>query len=449
MLTSNVPKGTDYPKGNVPNGHPMDKKGEKTMKNKTIELKKGIKFHKIETNKFKTNLFAIFFSLPLTRQTVTKNALLAAVLRRGTANMKEQEEISKKLEEMYGSSFDCGIEKTGDSHTIKFYLESINDEFLPKKEDLLKNSLDILLDIAFNPLIEDGKFKTEYVEQEKQNLEQIIQGKIDNKGSYALERCIEEMYKNKAYGLYKYGYIEDLKNITSEELYNHYKKVIQECKIDIFASGILPQNTEDIVKENENIIKLQERNIQIKDEQKQIPEKENVVQESMDITQGKLVIGLDVTSNMENLSYITMCYNTILGGGANSKMFQNVREKASLAYTVGSNFLKRKQNIMIRAGIEIENYEKALEIIKEQLKDMQEGNFTDEDIENAKNLIIATIENIPEEQDTEISYYLGQELAGTNISVEEYKEKIQNVSKEQIVEVAKSVKMNTVYFLKN
>lgn len=419
------------------------------MTNKTTELKSGIKFHKIETNKFKTNLLAVFFSLPLTRETVTKNALLVAVLRRGTENMKTQEEISKNLEEMYGASFDCGIEKTGDSHTLKFYLESINDEFLPEKEDLLKKSLDILLDIAFNPLIENGKFKEEYVEQEKENLKQIIEGKIDNKGAYALERCIEEMYKNKAYGLYKYGYIEDLSKITPEDLYNYYKQVINECKIDIFASGILPQNTENLVKENENIIKLQERNVQIKDEEKQIPEKENIIEESMDITQGKLVIGLDVTSNMENLSYITMCYNTILGGGANSKMFQNVREKASLAYTVGSNYLKRKQNIMIRAGIEIENYEKALEIIKEQLKDMQEGNFTKEDIENAKNLIIATIENIPEEQDTEISYYLGQELVGTNVSVEEYKQKIQDVTKEQIIEVAKSVKLNTVYFLKN
>lgn len=416
---------------------------------KTIELKQGIKFHKIETNKFKTNLFAIFLSLPLTRETVTKNALLAAILRRGTAKAHTQEEISKNLEEMYGASFDCGIEKTGDSHTIKFYLESINDEFLPEKEDLLKKSLDILLDIAFNPLIENGKFKEEYVEQEKENLKQIIEGKIDNKGAYALERCIEEMYKNKAYGLYKYGYIEDLNKITPEDLYNYYKQVINECKIDIFASGILPQNTENLVKENKNIIKLQERTIQIKDEEKQTPEKENVVEESMDITQGKLVIGLDVTSNIENLSYITMCYNTILGGGANSKMFQNVREKASLAYTVASNYLKRKQNIMIRAGIEIENYEKALEIIKEQLKDMENGNFTDEDIENAKNLIIATIENIPEEQDTQISYYLGQELAGTNISVEEYKNKIKDVTKEQIIEVAQSVKMNTIYFLRN
>lgn len=130
-------------------------------------------------------------------------------------------------------------------------------------------------------------------------------------------------------------------------------------------------------------------------------------------------------------------------------MFQNVREKASLAYTVGSNYLKRKQNIIIRAGIEIQNYEKALEIIKKQLEDMKNGNFTDEDMKNAKNLIISTTENIPEEQDTEISYYFGQELAGTNIEVEEYKQKIQNVTKEQIVEVAKSVKINTIYFLKN
>lgn len=419
------------------------------MINEIIELKQGIKLHKIETNKFKTNLLAIFLSIPLTKENVTKNALLAAILRRGTANMPTQEIISKNLEQMYGAGFDCGIEKNGDNQTIKFYLESINDEFLPQKEELLKRSFDILFDIAFNPLVEDGKFKEEYVQGEKENLKQIIEGKIDNKGSYAMERCIEEMYKNKAYGLYKYGYIEDLESITSEELYKYYKEVIKTCKIDIFVSGMLPKYIEQIVRENKNIITLQEREIKLYEEQKDINQGEKLIEESMDVTQGKLVLGLDVICNIENLSYVTMCYNTILGGGANSKMFQNVREKASLAYTVGSNYLKRKQNIIIRAGIEIQNYEKALEIIKEQLEDMKKGNFTQEDIKNAKNLIIATIENIPEEQDTEISYYFGQELANSNVSTEEYKEKVQNVTKEQIVQVAKNVKMNTIYFLKN
>lgn len=416
---------------------------------KTTTLKEGIKFHEIQTNKFKTNLLAVFLSLPLTRDTVTKNALITAVLRRGTQTMPNQEIISRKLEEMYGSSFDCGIEKTGDTHTIKFYLEAINDEFLIEKENLLEESFKILFDIIFNPLVENGKLKEEYVNGEKENLKQIIEGKIDNKGAYALERCVEEMYKNKAYGLYKYGYIEDLEKITAEDLYNYYKEMISKCKIDIFVSGNLPQNTIEMVEKNENIQKLNDRKIELKDEEKDKTQEEKVVTESMKITQGKLVIGMDVNSTIENLSYITMCYNTILGGGANSKMFQNVREKASLAYTAGSNYLKRKQNIFIRAGIEIENYDKAVQIIKEQLNDMKNGKFTQTDIENAKNLIIATIENIEEEQDTEISYYFGQELSNSQISVQEYIEKIKSVTKEQIVEVANNTSINTIYFLKD
>ena len=419
------------------------------MKDKKTEIKTGINLHEIKTNKFKTNLLAIFLSVPLNRESVTKNALISAALRRGTVNMPTQENISENLEEMYGASFDCGIEKNGDIHTLKFYLEAIDDEFLPQKEEVLKKSFEILTDIAFNPLVENGAFKEEYVQGEKENLKNIIQGKIDNKASYALERCIEEMYKNKAYGLYKYGYIEDLDKISAKDLYEYYKEIINNCKIDIFISGNLNEDVLELVKENKNIGNLKERNPQLQIEEKEIPDKEKEITESMDITQGKLVVGMDVNSNAQNLNYITMCYNTILGGGANSKMFQNVREKAGLAYTVSSNYLKRKQNIMIRAVIEIENYEKAMDIIKKQLKDMEDGNFTDEDIKNAKNLIMATIDNIPEEQDTEISYYFGQELSNQNVSVEEYKEKIEAVTKEQIIDIANNMIINTIYFLKN
>lgn len=420
------------------------------MKDKKTEIKQGISFHKIQTNKFKTNLFAIFLTIPLKRETVTKNALISAILRRGSKNLPSQEQISKKLEEMYGAGFDCGIEKTGDYHTIKFYLELINDQYLPKKEDLSSKAIELLLSIAFNPYTENGAFKEEYVEQEKENLKQIIEGKIDNKGSYALERCLEEMYNNKPYGLYKYGYIEDLEKITSKELYNYYLEMIQSCKIDIFASGELQENTEQIIKENEDIKKLQERKFEIQtDDQKEEIKEPKVINESMDVTQGKLVIGLDVLLNKENISYITMVYNAVLGVGANSKLFQNVREKASLAYTCGSNYIKRKQIIVVRAGIEIENYNKALEIINTQLEDMKNGKFTDEDIQSAKNLLLSTINNIEEEQDTEISYYFGQELAKRDVTIEEYKNKVEQVTKEQIQEVANSIKTNTIYFLKN
>lgn len=423
------------------------------MRNDIQEIKQGIKLHKIETNKFKTNLLSVFITTPLSRDTITKNALIPAILRRGSINFKTQEEISKKLEQMYGASFDCGIEKTGDNHVIKFYLETINDEFLPKKEDILKIGLDTILEIAFNPLIENNGFKTEYIEIEKENLKNIIQGKIDNKNKYALDRCIEEMYKDKPYGLYRFGYVEDLQNIDESNLYEYYKELIKNAKIDIFVSGNKIDMASDIIKNNENIQKLEPRNPiykvnNEKTEQKEIKE-QNEVTEKLDITQGKLVLGLDILDNTEESKYTAVVYNAILGGNATSKMFQNVREKASLAYTAGSNYLRQKNNIFIRCGIEIANYEKALKIINEQIEDMKKGNFSEDDIQNSKQNIISTIKFIPDEQDTEITYYFGQELSNTPLSLEEYIQKIENVTKQQITDLASKINTNTIYFLRN
>ena len=131
------------------------------------EIKHGITIHKINTNKFKTNLYTVFLTTKLDRNTVTKNALLTAVLRRGTQNLQTQEEISKSLENMYGAGFDCGVEKTGDNQVMKFYLESINNEFLPTEENLSKQCLEILLDIVFNPYLENGTFKKNMLMEKK------------------------------------------------------------------------------------------------------------------------------------------------------------------------------------------------------------------------------------------------------------------------------------------
>lgn len=417
------------------------------------EIKQGITIHKINTNKFKTNLFAIFLTSKLNKEDVTKNALLTAVLRRGTSKMPTQEEISKNLENMYGASFDCGVEKTGDNHVLKFYLESINNEFLPSEENLSKECIDILIDIVFNPIIENGAFKQEYVDGEKENLKQIIEGKIDNKAKYALDRCIEEMYKDEPYGVYKYGYIDDLGKITASNLYEYYQEFIKRVKIDIFVSGDLKNNIINEIKENETIMQLNERNAEYnvnkENGEKTRIQEPNVVFESMQIAQGKLILGLDVLDNKKESKYSTSLYNIILGGSANSKMFQNVREKASLAYTAGSTYLRQKDNIFIKCGIDIPNYEKTVELIKEQLTQMKNGEFTDEDIENAKTLVDASVGSISESQDSEITYYFSQELSDEFVSTEDYINKINNVSKEQIVEVANKIQINTIYFLKD
>jgi len=419
---------------------------------KQTEIKKGIKLHTIKTEKFKTNLIAIMLTTKLNRENVTKNALIPAVLRRGTKNLTTQEEINKKLEEMYGASLDCGLDKTGDNQVLKFYIETVNDEFLPQEaENMLKTSLEKIFEFVFNPYLENGCFKKEYVEQEKENIKQIIDGKIDNKARYSLDRCIEEMYKDKPYGLYKYGYVEDMKNINEKNLYEYYQQLINECKIDIFVSGIIDEETENIIKNNENIIKLKDREPQY-NEPKIIAkrtEKENDVQESMDVTQGKLIIGMDLDIDDDNLRFDVMIYNSIFGGSANSKLFQNVREKASLAYTASSSYYRFKNNIFINCGIEIKNYEKALEIIKQQIEDMKKGDFTDEEVENAKKGIIASIKTIDDEQDTEITYFFSQELSKSKCNIEQYMQKISEVTTDKVVDVANKVSINTVYFLKD
>ena len=291
---------------------------KRNMNYTKTEIKQGINLHNINTNKFKTNLFAVFLATPLTRENVTKTALLAAVLRRGTNNIKSQDLISKKLEEMYGASFDCGIEKTGDNHIIKFYLEAINEDFLPQKEELNKKSIDILFDIIFNPLAQNGEFNAEYVESEKAKLKQIIEGKIDNKRAYSFERCIEEMFKGEAYGLYKFGYIEDLEKITAKNLYAYYKELLQRCKIDIFVSGNFEDNNiNETIKNNEEISKLEERSPEyiVNKEEAEVrkAEKEKVVEEKMKVGQGNLVIGLSLNSRMENEKFVASVYNAILG----------------------------------------------------------------------------------------------------------------------------------------
>ena len=246
-------------------------------------------------------------------------------------------------------------------------------------------------------------------------------------------------------------YIEDLDSINEKKLYEYYIDLINTCKIDIFLSGNLSEDLDKIIEGNENIKKLKER--EPKFEIPKIPEKreikENIITESMEVTQGKLVIGLNVNIDNDEEKYTTLMYNSILGGSANSKLFQNVREKAHLAYVASSTYYRFKSIIFINSGIEISNYDKALELIRKQIEEMKNGNFTEEEIENSKKGIIAAINTIDDEQDTGITYYFGQELSNSNVSEEEYIKKIENINKKDIVDIANKVQINTIYFLKD
>lgn len=418
-------------------------------------IKDGITIHFLK-NKFKTDFSVVFLSIPLCKDTITKNALLPAILKSGSKNYPTFQILTENLEMLYGASFDCGLDKTGDNVVLKFYIEGINDNYLPKPNNNLIKSINILLDIVFNPLNEENKFNDQYVEIEKRNLALIINSIKDDKDEFSYQRCIELMYIGCEYGLSKYGKIEDLKNINSRNLFDYYKNLINTAKIDIIVSGDF--NNDEIEKyfnENKFIKNLKPRTEPIiinnfKKEIKENIEKENIVKEQYDVTQGKLVIGLDILPNeFKDFRFITILYNAILGNGVNSKLFQIVREKEGLAYTTKSEYIVQKNNLVIRCGIEFENFEKTIKLIKKLLKDMEKGEFSDEDLRKAKDFIISGIDLIDEEQDSQILFKFGQELSKLEMSIEEYKENIEKVTKKEICKLAQNIQINTIYFLEN
>lgn len=399
-----------------------------------------MKIKKIETKKFKTNVYALYLTIPLTKENVTYNALIPTVLKRGCEKYNNQLEISKKLEEMYDATFGIGITKVGNNEVLKFYLESLNNNYLPNNEDLSKTSIEMLLNIVMNPYLVNGKFDDDYVEQEKENLKKVIESRKDNKDTYATNRLLEEMFKEEPYGLYKFGNIDEIDNITSEKLYEKYKELIKNSEKYLYIVG-------DVENLNIESYNIDEKEITISKEfPVKISEKENIVKEQMDVTQGKLVIGLNTPNNKQE---VIALYNTILGKGANSKLFLNVREKEGLAYSAGSTYLKRNNAIIISTGIEVSKYNKAVEVIKKQLKDMKDGNITEKEMKDAKQFINAGLNLINESSENMIEYRFDKDLYNEEIDIEKYRKKIEEIKKEDIVKVAKQIKIDTIYFLGN
>lgn len=399
-----------------------------------------MKIKKIETKKFKTNVYALYLTIPLTKENVTYNALIPTVLKRGCEKYNNQLEISKKLEEMYDATFGIGITKVGNNEVLKFYLESLNNNYLPNNEDLSKTSIEMLLNIVMKPYLVNGKFDDDYVEQEKENLKKVIESRKDNKDTYATNRLLEEMFKEEPYGLYKFGNIDEIDNITSEKLYEKYKELIKDSEKYLYIVG-------DVENLNIESYNIDEKEITISKEfPVKISEKENIVKEQMDVTQGKLVIGLNTPNNKQE---VIALYNTILGKGANSKLFLNVREKEGLAYSAGSTYLKRNNAIIISTGIEVSKYNKAIEVIKNQLKDMEDGNITEKEMKDAKQFINAGLNLINESSENMIEYRFDKDLYNEEIDIEKYRKEIEEIKKEDIVKVAKQIKIDTIYFLGN
>lgn len=413
-----------------------------------INLGDKINLTFIGVDKFKTNLISVYMQRPLDKKEVTKNALIPNILKSGSNKFKSQREISKKLDDLYGAGVYADVAKKGDMQILSFKMSITDETYLDEK--ILKESLIFFNDMINDPLVENGGFNKEYVDIEKNNLSDKIKARINDKSRFALERCIEEMCKEEKFSIYEYGYEEDIESINEKNLYDHYKNIIKTSPIDIVVAGNLDKDkvleyVKNIFKfERENVIDIVgDKNIGTVNSIKNIVDK-------MDVTQGKITLGYRTNIDYKDDRYYSlMVYSSILGGGPHSKLFVNVREKESLCYYVYSMIEKYKSIMFISSGIEIDKYDKAIELIGEQLEKIKRSQISDEEIRNSKNSIINSIKSVRDSLNSLSDFYYSQGISEVNENLDSIMKKIENVEVKDVVEVSSAITLDTVYFLRN
>ncbi|NUH86641.1 EF-P 5-aminopentanol modification-associated protein YfmF [Bacillus thuringiensis] len=406
----------------------------------------GLRVHIIPTDKYKTNTFVFRFKAPLNEETVTERALLPYVLQSATEKLPSVIRLRQYLEELYGSSLAVDVSKKGEDHIISIYVDIANEVYLHDAPPLFEKALSMLSDIVLHPATEGNGFLSSIVESEKRALLQRIEATYDDKMRYANERLIEEMCKVEPYRLSANGKKESVMSITNESLYQYYQKVLAEDEMDLYIIGDISENAVDLVSKYFSISTrpVRERNVLLhrrNNEEKEVVEKQ-------ELKQSKLHIGYRTFVTYKDEDYFALqLFNGLFGGFSHSKLFVNVREKNSLAYYAASRFESHKGLLFVMSGIEAKNYEKAVEIIKEQMLAMQNGEFSEEEIHQTKSVIQNQIlEAIDTPRGFVEMLYHGI-ISDRTRPVEEWLTGIESVTKEEIVKVAKNIELDTIYFL--
>ncbi|WP_102271396.1 EF-P 5-aminopentanol modification-associated protein YfmF [Cytobacillus massiliigabonensis] len=413
----------------------------------TVKSMAGFKVHIVKTEKYKTNTIVWKMKAPLNKEEVTLRALLPYVLQSSSEEFPSTGKLRSYLDELYGASLYVDLAKKGEFHIISFSLEVANEKFLSDPTPLLKKAIEFLAGLLMKPNSIDGAFHKETVDNEKRTLKQRIQSVYDDKMRYSNYRLVQEMCKEEPYSLHVHGEMDAVDSITAESLYEYYQSAIKRDELDLYIVGDVTE--EEVFGVAGERLQLTDRTSQLIDSTKYTAKNDvHEVIEEQDVKQGKLNIGYRTNIKYGDEDYYALqVFNGIFGGFSHSKLFINVREKASLAYYVTSRLESHKGLMMVMSGIDNKNYDQAIRIINEQMDAMKKGEFSEEEIVQTK----AVIKNqLLETVDTsrgmvEILYH--NVVSKKEISLDEWMEKMDLVTKEDIIAVANKIKLDTVYFL--
>ncbi|MDT2674093.1 EF-P 5-aminopentanol modification-associated protein YfmF [Enterococcus dongliensis] len=412
-----------------------------------IELKKGVRLHVITTKKYKTIQVYGRFTTRLTKEIMTKRALLANLLETNSLHYPDQTKLSGRLAELYGASFGLNVGRKGNLHWLDVGLGVVNGKYVDDPK-LLSEAVDFLQEVLFYPNIHNGKFDEQTFQLEKENLQSYIETLQEDKQTLASLKIKETYFTDEAQKLPSFGTVADLANETSESLAAYYHTMITKDQVDLFVIG-------DI--EEKEVAELFQQ-LPFAEREEDFPAiyyyqtKDNVIREQQvqeAVVQGKLNLAYATDVYYEDSDrFALLVFNGLFGGFPHSKLFMNVREKASLAYYASSSFDTFRGYLQVQTGINSANREKVLHLINEQLIELQAGDFTELAFQQTK----AMLKNhyllgLDSMQNTIETTYLAQWLPKSKLTDEEWLRRLAAVTPEDVQHVAKKIRLQAIFFL--
>ena len=413
------------------------------------QIADGIYFTEIQDSKFKGNCISVSFVAPLCSDTASKYAILPSILTRGFRQCPDNAQFNRLLNKMYGAACHFSVTKAGDDQLLSIFIAGLDDRFTLQNEPITAEISKILCSIILDPVIENGSFPEKTFETEKKSLINAIKAELNDKVALASNKCQQLMFENSAAAIGKLGSLESAEGLECREVFDAYNDLLEGAKIEIIFSGcgdsgaakeIFSSAFTSSIERGE-LFKTGSRPIltfgSIKDKT-----------EFYNIAQAKLSLGLTtetVAGDEDEMAMNFMC--ALLGGTPFSKLFLNVREKLSLCYYCSSSYDKFKGAIIINSGIENENKEKAQTEILNQLESIQNGEITDDEIENTKKLLANACTSVSDDMMRIMHYYIARLCTGRFSSPKDDLESYSKISREDIINAARKVKLNTVYFM--
>ncbi len=412
------------------------------------ELMPGVFLSHLRSDKFKTACMSVTLLTQLRRETAAMNAVIPFVLRRGTTRYSDMEQLSRRMDELYGAAVEPVVRRIGEIQCIGFYGSFPEPDYLPGGEALLGDTCALMAQLLLDPVTRGGLLLPQYVDSEREKLLDIIRSRMNDKRSYALTRCIEEMCCYEDFAVSRFGSESEAENIHYKKLTRHYRELIQTCPVEIFYCGKTDfKAVSAAMRDAFSAMPRGEIDYDIGTDLRMNAVEDHVrfVEEEMDVTQGKLVLGFRLGECMEEPDIPALyVFNAVYGSGATSKLFMNVREKLSLCYYASSAVYPHKGIMLVSSGIE----DAARDEILAQLDSVRRGEITDDELRSAKKSVASDLRAVQDSIGELEGFYLSQAIDGLDYGPAELAALAEDVTKEDVQAIAESIECDLIYFLK-